>query len=65
MRLIDSDALDERKFPPHGVVHCYAKGWNDAIKAIQGNAPTIEARPVVRGEWDEDKYSLSFTFGAP
>lgn len=59
-RYIDADALDERKFPSHSVVNCYAKGWNDAIKAVQENAPTIEARPVVRvearplEEWGED-----------
>lgn len=52
-RYIDADALDERKFPSHSVVNCYAKGWNDAIKAVQENAPTIDARPVVRGEWEE------------
>ena len=50
-RYIDADALDERKFPSHSVVNCYAKGWNDAIKAVQENAPTIEARPVVHGRW--------------
>ena len=52
-RYIDADALDERKFPSHSVVNCYAKGWNDAIKAVQENAPTIEARPAVRGGWIE------------
>lgn len=63
MRLIDADALDERKFPSHSVVNCYAKGWNDAIKAVQENAPTIEARPVVMGQWlvSQDEYFELYT----
>ena len=49
MRLIDADAL----FPYGAVPYIADDGFEtaDKIYGIIKNAPTIEARPVVRGEW--------------
>lgn len=52
MRLIDADALKERKFP-NGESD-YATGWNDAVDAIMENSPTIDAAPIRRGTWTEE-----------
>lgn len=56
MRLIDADALIEKKFPDreisgYGEGTAYRCGWNDAIEAICENEPTIDAVEVKRGEW--------------
>ena len=48
-RLIDADALKERKFP-NGESE-YITGWNDAISAIMTFQPTIDAEPVKHGKW--------------
>lgn len=48
-RLIDADALKERKFP-NGESE-YLTGWNDAISAIMTFQPTIDAEPVRHGKW--------------
>lgn len=55
MRPIDADALEEKKFPVHGITvqnidtyNAYQLGWNDAIGAIMINEPTVEAIPI---EW--------------
>lgn len=50
-RLIDADALKERKFPNSESE--YATGWNDAISAIMTFQPTIDAEPVRHGKWRE------------
>ena len=50
-RLIDADALKERKFP-NGESE-YLTGWNDAISAIMTFQPTIDAEPVRHGKWRE------------
>ena len=56
VRYIDADALGIGKAKREAFNDpTYADGWNSAIEIIQ-NAPTIEARPVVRGGW-EDRYT--------
>jgi hypothetical protein len=52
-RLIDANALKERKFP-NGESE-YATGWNDAISAIMVFQPIIYAEPVRHGKWIEGK----------
>lgn len=48
MRLIDADALGIGFADPNVFEHPqYAYGWNSAIEII-GNAPTVDAVPVVR-----------------
>ena len=62
MRLIDADELMMQFFQPpeftvcppdmchdNVAVEAYKRGWNDAITAIEENAPTID--PVKHGEW--------------
>lgn len=53
MRLIDADALDERKFigvatwtPTEAT--SWQRGWNDAIQTIMECQPTVEKH----GHWD-------------
>lgn len=47
MRLIDADALKEKMFIAND-------NWNPVVTEIEiDEAPTVEARPVVRGEWNE------------
>lgn len=58
MRLIDADALKERKFPNSESE--YTVGWNDAISAIMVFRPTIDAEPVRHGKWiDTGKTELN------
>lgn len=45
MRLIDADKLKKLRGKSS---EPYVKGWNDAIKAIMQNAPTVEAVEVVK-----------------
>jgi len=47
MRMIDADALAERKFPNEEGKRLpeYVRGWNDAIDGIVDYAPTIDAVP--------------------
>lgn len=58
MRLIDADALTrciEQKFDAHYGNTCY-QFIHDFFRCVQRlirKAPTIEARPVVRGEWKQ------------
>lgn len=56
MRLIDADRLGEAMFPV--VIGRYARGWNDAIRAIRENAPTAPAVGVKHAQWywDDDGY---------
>lgn len=59
MRLIDADALGIGKAKRDVFNNpAYADGWNSAIEIIK-NAPTIEARPVVRGEWEYMGYLVA------
>lgn len=54
MRLIDADALTERKFvgvatwPETTEVTSWQRGWNDAIETIEEAQPSVDAVPVVR-----------------
>lgn len=59
MRLIDAEALKERKFV--GVADwtpteatSWQRGWNDAIDTIIEAQPTIEVEPVKKGKWIYD-----------
>ena len=47
-KLIDANALKERKFP-NGESE-YITGWNDAISAIMTFQPTVDAEPVRHGK---------------
>lgn len=49
MRLIDADALAEKRRPPNRTGHliCQMVRLQDVL-----DAPTIEAKPVVHGEWE-------------
>lgn len=65
MRLINSDALEEKKFPVQGITvqnidtwSAYQLGWNDAIGAVVENEPTVEAEPVKHGKWVHDGYDI-------
>lgn len=59
MRLIDADALTrciEQKFDAHYGNTCYQviHDFFRCVHRLIRKAPTIEARPVVRGEWIND-----------
>lgn len=43
-----------------GVLHEYAKQYRDTLLRIINEQPTIEAVPVVHGEWIFDKYTAKF-----
>ena len=47
-RLIDADALTNHKFPEANDVFMF--GWNEGIRAVIENAPTVDAVEVVRCE---------------
>lgn len=62
-RYIDADALGIGKAKRDVFNNpAYADGWNSAIEIIN-NAPTIEARPVVMGQWlvSQDEYFELYT----
>ncbi len=50
-RYIDADALVANHIPEACDGSEYAEGWNDAIAKIR-NASSIDAAPVVHGEWE-------------
>ena len=54
-RYIDADAM-RQEWLENGENE-YVYDTNAVLDSID-QQPTIEARPVVRGEWDEDKYSF-------
>jgi len=62
MRLIDADALTEKKYTDKecsgcGEASAFRCGWNDAIDTICENAPTIKPKTKVVAQvtFDEDK----------
>ena len=70
MRLIDADALKEKKFPDreisgYGEGTAYRCGWNDAIEAICENEPTIDAVEVVRCKDCKYKYMYKSVWECP
>lgn len=53
MRLIDADAIPWEGFP-----NDFGEYHEDYVeKRVVDKMPTIEARPVVRGEWIHDSYT--------
>lgn len=62
MRLIDADALAEKKFQERecnglGEGPAYRQGWNDAIDAVMDNEPSVQpeiirCRECEYGKWD-------------
>lgn len=61
MRLIDADALAEKKFQERecnglGEDPAYRQGWNDAIDAVMDNEPSAERK----GTWIYHTEPLAF-----
>ena len=57
MRLIDADALAEKKFQERecnglGEGPAYRQGWNDAIDAVMDNEPSAQPERK-KGEWSD------------
>lgn len=57
MRLIDADALAEKKFQERecnglGEGPAYRQGWNDAIDAVMDNEPSAQPERI-KGHWIE------------
>ena len=50
MRLVDAEKLEEYKADCCVSLTGWQEGWNDAIDAIMGETPTVEAIPI---EWFE------------
>lgn len=46
-RLIDANRVTLAKFSDTAYLEEYARGWNDALDAIQENAPTINAVEII------------------
>lgn len=42
-------------------IYAYRLGWNDAIDAIMGCAPTVDAEPIKHGHWNE-RYDTRYHF---
>ena len=53
MRLIDAEKLEEYKADCCVPLTEWQEGWNDAIDTIMSETLTVDAEPVVHGEWNQ------------